>query len=99
MLELIFCASLTVLPDFLYRRFAQGKRIGREITFFSVWYELRYGITLCLLLTISLITVVFYYHPSTRAAISSFRTISVMADSVGRVEEVYVGLNEDVVAG
>lgn len=99
MLELIFCASLTVLPDFLYRRFAQGKRIGREITFFSVWYELRYGITLCLLLTISLITIVFYYHPSTRAAISSFRTISVMADSVGRVEEVYVGLNEDVVAG
>ena len=32
MLELMFCATLTVLPDFLYRRFAQGKRIGREIT-------------------------------------------------------------------
>lgn len=99
MLELLFCATLTVLPDFLYRRFAQGKRIGREITFFSVWYELRYGITLCLLLTISLITVVFYFHPSTRAAVSYFRTVSVMPETVGRVDEVYVGLNDDVVVG
>jgi multidrug resistance efflux pump len=99
MLELLFCATLTVLPDFLYRRFGQGKRLGREITLFSVWYELRYGITLCLLLTISLITVVFYFHPSTTAAVSYFRTVSVMPDSMGRVDEVYVGLNEDVVAG
>lgn len=99
MLELLFCATLTVLPDYLFRRYAQDKRLGREITFFSVWYELRYGITLCLLLTVSLITVVFYFHPSTRAAVSYFRTVSVMADSVGRVEEVYVGLNEAVVAG
>lgn len=99
MLELLFCATLTVLPDFLYRRYAQGKRLGREITLFSVWYELRYGITLCLLLTISLITVVFYFHPATSAAVSYFRTVSVMPDSVGRVEEVYVGLGEDVVAG
>jgi multidrug resistance efflux pump len=99
MLELLFCATLTVLPDYLYRRFAQGKRIGREITLFSVWYELRYGITLCLLLTITLITVVFYFHPSTRAAVSYFRTVSVMPDSMGRVDEVYVGLNEEVVAG
>jgi len=99
MLELLFCATLTVLPDFLYRRYAQGKRLGREITLFSVWYELRYGITLCLLLTSSLITVVFYFHPATSAAVSYFRTVSVMPDSVGRVEEVYVGLGEDVVAG
>lgn len=99
MLELLFCATLTVLPDFLYRRYAQGKRLGREITLFSVWYELRYCITLCLLLTISLITVVFYFHPATSAAVSYFRTVSVMPDSVGRVEEVYVGLGEDVVAG
>jgi multidrug resistance efflux pump len=99
MLELMFCATLTILPDLLYRRFAQGKRLGREITLFTVWYELRYGITLCLLLTISLITVVFYFHPSTTAAVSYFRTVSVMPDSIGRVDEVYVGLNEDVVAG
>ena len=45
MLELMLCSALTVFPDFLYRRFVQGKRIGREITLFSVWYELRWGIT------------------------------------------------------
>ena len=99
MLELLVCSLLTVFPDFLYRRYVQGKRLGREITFFTVWYELRYGITLCLVLTIALITVVFYFHPSTRNAISYFRTVSVMADSVGRVEEVFVGLNDNVVAG
>jgi multidrug resistance efflux pump len=99
MLELLFCATLTVLPDYLFRRYGQGKRIGREITLYSVWYELRYGLTLCLLLTISLITVVFYFHPSTTAAVSYFRTVSVMPDSMGRVEEVYAGLNEEVVAG
>ena len=40
MLELIVCALFTLVPDFLYRRFAQGKRLGREITIFSVWFEL-----------------------------------------------------------
>jgi multidrug resistance efflux pump len=99
MLELLFCSSLTILPDFLIRRFVQGKRLGREITLFSIWYELRYGITLCAMLTITLVTVVFYYHPSSRSAISYYRTVSVMADSMGRVDEVYAGLNEKVVAG
>ena len=32
MLELMLCSALTVLPDYLFRRFVQGKRIGREIT-------------------------------------------------------------------
>jgi len=36
MLELMLCSSLTLLPDFLYRRFVQGKRLGHEITMFSV---------------------------------------------------------------
>ena len=31
MLELLLCSAVTVLPDFLYRRFVQGKRLGREI--------------------------------------------------------------------
>ena len=44
MLELILCSMLTILPDYLYRRFVQGKRLGKEITFFSVWFELRWGI-------------------------------------------------------
>ena len=47
MVELMLCSMLTLLPDFLFRRFVQGKRLGREITLFSVWYELRWGITLC----------------------------------------------------
>jgi multidrug resistance efflux pump len=90
---------LTILPDYLFRRFVQGKRIGREITFFSVWFELRWGITLCLLLTVSLITTVFYLHPSTMAANSVFRTVTIMTEDIGRVAEVYVGVNERVTAG
>ncbi|TIT81917.1 MAG: HlyD family secretion protein, partial [Mesorhizobium sp.] len=65
MLELTLCSLLTILPDYLFRRYVQGKRIGREITLYTMWYELRWGITACLLLTISLITLIFYYHPST----------------------------------
>ena len=56
MLELLLCSMLTILPDYLYRRLVQGKRFGKEITFFSVWFELRWGIITCLMLTISLIT-------------------------------------------
>ena len=44
MLELILCSSLTIFPDYLYRRYRQGKRFGHEITLFSVWFELRFGI-------------------------------------------------------
>jgi hypothetical protein len=60
MLEFLLCSLLTIFPDFLFRRFVQGKRIGREITLFSLWYELRWGITACVLLTLTLITVIFY---------------------------------------
>ncbi len=44
MLELLLCSMLTILPDYLYRRYRQGRRIGYEITLFSVWFELRWGI-------------------------------------------------------
>ena len=44
MFELIICSLVTILPDYLYRRYAQNKRFGKEITFYSVWYELRWGI-------------------------------------------------------
>jgi hypothetical protein len=66
-----FCSMLTILPDYLYRRLVQGKRFGKEITLFSVWFELRYGIVTCLMLTISLITLIFYFHPSPRADFGS----------------------------
>jgi multidrug resistance efflux pump len=99
MLELLLCSSLTVLPDFLYRRYVQGKRIGREITLFSVWYELRWGLTLCLILTVSLITTIFYFHPSTKAASSVFRTVTILPETGGRVAETFVDINEKVEAG
>lgn len=99
MLELLLCSAVTILPDFLYRRFTQGKRIGREITLFSVWYELRWGITLCVILTLSLITTIFYFHPSTTSAVSFFRTISILPEGYGRVSEVYVDYRDHVNAG
>ncbi|CAN7444251.1 biotin/lipoyl-binding protein [Pararhizobium sp. LjRoot255] len=99
MFELMLCSLLTVFPDYLFRRYAQGKRIGREITFYTVWYELRWGITACLLLTISLITLIFYFHPSTKHVTAVFRTVTILPETVGRVDEVYVGNNQKVEAG
>jgi len=99
MLELMFCSMLTILPDFLIRRFFQGKRIGHEITLFSVWYELRWGITACVILTISLITLVFYYHPSTSNVASYFRTVTILPERLGRVSEVHVISNQIVKKG
>jgi multidrug resistance efflux pump len=88
MLELLLCSMLTILPDFLYRRLVQGKRLGKEITFFSIWFELRWGIVCCLMLTISLITLIFYFHPSTNTATLFFRTVPILPEGSGRVAEV-----------
>lgn len=99
MIELIFSALLTIFPDYLYRRYRQGKRFGHEITLFSFWYELRWGITGCAILAITLITVIFYFHPTTSQVISLFRTVSIISDRPGRVEEVYVQNNQAVAAG
>jgi multidrug resistance efflux pump len=90
MLELLLCSLLTIFPDYLYRRYRQGKRLGHEITFFSVWFELRFGIVTCLMLTVSLITVIFYFHPSTSSATLYFRTVPLIPETVGRVAEVNV---------
>ena len=98
MLELLLCSLFTIFPDYLYRRY-QGKRIGKEITIYSVWYEYRYGITSCLMLTIALITIVFYNHPSTRNVTSLYRTISILPEASGRVSEVLVGPSADVKKG
>jgi multidrug resistance efflux pump len=91
MLELMFCSLLTILPDYLYRRFVQGKRFGKEITFYSVWYELRWGITGCVILTVCLITVIFYNHPSTTNVTLFFRTVPILPETNGRVAEIFVG--------
>jgi multidrug resistance efflux pump len=99
MLELMLCSMLTILPDYLYRRYVQGKRIGKEITFFSMWFELRWGIVSCLLLTISLITMIFYFHPSTSTATMFFRTVPVVTEGIGRVAEVHVDHSAQVKQG
>lgn len=99
MFELILCSMLTIFPDYLIRRYGQGKRLGVEITLYTVWYELRWGITACLLLTISLITMIFYFHPSTKNVTAIFRTITILPEVPGRVEEVYVTNNQRIEAG
>jgi multidrug resistance efflux pump len=99
MLELVLCSLFTILPDYLYRRYAQDKQIGREITLYSVWFELRWGITACLMLTVLLITIIFYYHPSTTSASPFFRTVPILPETIGRVSEIYVKSREKVEKG
>ncbi|MGO4677904.1 HlyD family secretion protein [Bosea sp. 2YAB26] len=99
MLELMFCSLLTILPDYLFRRYYQGRRIGKEITLYSVWFELRWGITACAMLTIGLITVIFYNHPSTTNATLFFRAVPIVPEINGRVAEVYVGLSGRIEKG
>jgi multidrug resistance efflux pump len=99
MLEVVLCSFFTILPDYLYRHYKQGKRIGHEITLYSVWFELRWGITACLMLTVLLITVIFYNHPSTNMATSYFRTIPIVPEASGRVSEIYVKLSDRIEKG
>jgi multidrug resistance efflux pump len=99
MFELLICSLLTIVPDYLYRRYVQGKRLGKQITFYTVWFELRWGITGCLILTVSLITVVFYNHPSTNNATLLYKTIAILPEINGRVAEVYVGGTDSVSKG
>jgi multidrug resistance efflux pump len=99
MFELMLCSTLTILPDYLFRRFVQGKRFGHEINFYTVWFELRWGITGCLILTVLLITTVFYNHPATTNVTLFFRTVPIISETTGRVAEVYVGSTGPVAKG
>lgn len=99
MLELLVCALFTIVPDYLYRRYGQGKRFGKEITLYSVWFELRWGLVTCVMLTVGLITVIFYNHPSTTNATVFFRTVPIVPEINGRVAEVHVGFSEKVAKG
>lgn len=100
MLELLLCSLLTIFPDYLYRRYAQGKRLGKEITLYSVWFELRWGIVTCLMLTVGLIALIFYNHPQTSNATVFFRTIPIVPEVSGRVAEIYVnGVSANVSRG
>lgn len=90
MFELSLCAFFTVLPDYLIKRYYYKKKWGKEINFFTMWYELRWGISACAILTVSLITLIFYYHPSTTNVTTMFRTVTILPESSGRVENVFV---------
>src|SRR4029077_8382309 len=96
---LLLCSSVTIFPDYLFRRYVQGKRFGREITFYSVWFELRWGITSCVILTVCQITVIFYNHPSTSSVTLYFRTVPIVPETVGRVAEIYVGYSGPIAEG
>jgi multidrug resistance efflux pump len=99
MFELMLCSLFTLVPDYLYRRYGQGKRFGHEITLFSMWYELRWGITGCVMLTVLLITTIFYFHPSTTSAALFFRTVPIVPEGSGRVAEVKVDFSAPVKRG
>jgi multidrug resistance efflux pump len=99
MLELLLCSLLTILPDYLFRRYVQGKRLGKEITLYSVWFELRWGITSCLILTVLLITTIFYNHPSTSNVTLFFRTVPILPETNGRVAKIDVGYTGHVEKG
>ena len=99
MLELLLCSLVTIVPDYLYRRYRQGKRWGKELTLYSVWFELRWGITACLMLTVALITIIFYFHPSTTNVTALFRTVPIVPETNGRVAEVFVEHSTEVQRG
>lgn len=99
MLEFLLCSLVTLFPDYLFRRYAQGKRWGVELNLYTVWFELRWGITSCALLTVLLITAIFYYHPTTSNVLSAFRTMTILSEGGGRVSKVFVENNQYVKAG
>ena len=99
MLEMMICSLFTLVPDYLYRRYVQGKRFGKEINIFTVWFELRWGITTCLILTVLVITTVFYNHPATTSAGLFFRTVPILPEANGRVAEIFVKTRSRVAQG
>jgi hypothetical protein len=37
---------------------------------------------------------IFYFHPSAKSAMAIFRTVTILPETVVRVDEVWVGVNE-----
>jgi len=64
-----------------------------------VWFELRWWITGCVILTVALITTVFYNHPATTNVTLFFRTVPIISETTGRVAEVYVDFSGQVAQG
>ena len=51
------------------------------------------------MLTVSLITTIFYFHPSTTAVTSFFRTVPIVPETNGRVAEIFVKMSDKVERG
>ena len=100
MLEMMLCSLLTILPDYLYRRYVQGKRFGKEITLYSVWFELRWGITTCLILTVmpdhGRSSTTIRPRPAPRCFSEPSRSFR---RGNGRVAEIYVGISGPIDKG
>ncbi len=98
MLELTLCSLLTIVPDYLYRRFYRARSGAWRLRSFP-YVRASLGITACIMLTVLLITVVFYNHPATTNVVSFFRTIPILPDTAGRVSEIYVNVTDQVKQG
>ena len=61
--------------------------------------ELMFCITGCVILTVLLITTVFYNHPSTKNVTLFYRTIPIVPETNGRVAETFVGFSGPITAG
>jgi multidrug resistance efflux pump len=51
------------------------------------------------MLTVSLITMIFYFHPSTTSATLFYRTVPIISETTGRVAEVHVDVSAPVKQG
>jgi multidrug resistance efflux pump len=51
------------------------------------------------MLTVSLITMIFYFHPSTTNVVSLFRAVPIVPETNGRVAEIYVMTSGEVAKG
>jgi multidrug resistance efflux pump len=52
-----------------------------------------------LILTVLLITLIFYHHPSTTSVTAFFRTVPILPETNGRVSEIYVQWRDEVEKG
>lgn len=77
----------------------QGKRIGHEITFFSIWCELPWGLVTCFIAATMVITILLCFHPSATAVASCFRTVTILPGAGRHVAEIHVENELAVKAG
>ena len=99
MLELLLCSLLTIVPDYLFRRYVQGKRIRQGNNLLLGVVRAAVGDHGLLDSHRGLITVIFYNHPSTTNVTLFFRTVPIISETTGRVAEVYVGFSGPVAKG